>query len=344
VIARARTAKNASANAEAFSSRVAPAVVGQLETIEREGGDGVLRLTPKRTLHVSSLDKIFFPDSGITKGDLMRYYASVANALLPAIKDRPLILKRYPNGIKGSSFFQQNAGEHLPNGVRTASVKTESGTGAERIVGGDLLTLLYTVQIGTIAVHSWQSRIRTPRYADTTTIDLDPGDRVPFKAVVRLANVIKKELDELGLLAGVKTSGSSGIHIVIPLPARTSFEVAGGVAQAIAERVARRHPKIATVERSLRARPRGSIYIDAQQNSAGKSVVAAYSVREKAGATVSAPLDWTELRDTLRLDTFTVETMPARLGKVGDLWETAMSRRNSKRTLDRALRDASDGR
>jgi bifunctional non-homologous end joining protein LigD len=344
VIARARTTKNASANAEAFSSRGALAVVRQLDTIEREGGDGTLRLTPKRSLHVSSLDKLFFPDNGLTKGDVMRYYAAVANVLLPAINDRPLILKRYPNGIKGSSFFKQNAGEHLPTGVRTAAVETEAGTEAERIIGGDLLTLLYTVQIGAIAVHAWQSRIRTPRYPDTTTIDLDPGSRVPFKAVVDLAKIIKTELDELELLAGVKTSGSSGIHIVLPLPPRTSYEVAGHLAEAIAERVARRNPRLATIERSIGARPRGSIYVDAQQNSPGKSVVEAYSVRERTGATVSAPLEWTELRSSLRLDTFTLKTMPARLTRVGDLWEAAMLRRNSKRALDRALRDASDGR
>jgi len=324
-------------------ARSADTVVARLEEIQEDGGNGDLRLGAK-TLHVSSLGKVYFPKSGITKGDVMRYYATVAGAILPVMKNRPLVLKRYPDGIGGPSFFQQNAGEHLPSGVRTASVETESGADADRIIGGDLLTLLYTLQIGTIAVHAWQSRVRSSRYADSTTIDLDPGERVPFKSVVRLANVIKQELDELDLVAGVKTSGSSGIHIVIPLPPRTSFEVASAVAESIAARVARRNPKLATIERSLSARPRGSIYVDAQQNSAGKSVVAAYSVRERPGATVSAPLEWTELRDTLRLDTFTVKTMPARLSKVGDLWGAAMSRRNSKRALDRALRETSDGR
>jgi bifunctional non-homologous end joining protein LigD len=344
VIARARRTTNASAPAEAFSSRGASDVVRQLEEIERDGGDGTVRFGARRTLHVSSLDKPFFPDDAVTKGDVMRYYASVASALLPVIKDRPLILKRYPNGIRGPSFFQQNAGDHLPAGVRTATVETESGADAERLIGGDLQTLLYTVQIGTIAVHTWQSRIRTPRYADTSTIDLDPGERVPFKSVVELAKRIKAELDELDLVAGVKTSGSSGIHIVLPMPARTSFDFAAAVAQGLAERVTRRNPKLATVERSIKARPRGTIYVDAQQNSAGKSVVAAYSVRERTGATVSAPLEWSELRATLRLDTFTLKTMPARLRKVGDLWGAAMSRRNSKRALDRVLRNASDGR
>lgn len=344
MIARARSTKNASANAEAFSSRGAVDVIRQLETIEREGGDGTLRFPSKRTLHVSSLGKPFFPRDGITKGDVMRYYASVAAALLPAIKDRPLILKRYPDGILGPSFFQQNVGEHVPRGVRTGTIETEAGTEAERIIGGDLLTLLYMVQIGTIAVHAWQARVRTPAYADTATIDLDPGDRVPFRAVVDLAKAIKTELDALDLVAGVKTSGSSGIHIVLPMPPRTSFSIAANIAEAVAARVAARYPKLATVERSIRARPRGTIYVDAQQNSAGKSVVAAYSVREKNGATVSAPLEWTELRGTLRLDTFTLKTMPARLRKVGDLWGAAMSQRNTKRALDRVRRDASGGR
>jgi bifunctional non-homologous end joining protein LigD len=318
-------------------------VAQQLDTIERASGSGTVQFARHRSLHVSSLDKAFFP-SGITKGDLMRYYAFVADALLPITKDRPLILKRFPDGIGGPSFFQQNAGDHVPVGVRVAEVETDGGARGSRIIGGDLLTLLYTVQIGTIAVHTWQTRIQNLEYADTTTIDLDPGDDVPFREVVALASTIKAELDALELSAAVKTSGSSGLHIVLPLPARTSFETAARVAEAIAARVVDDDPKRATTERSIRARPRGTIYIDAQQNAAGKSVVAAYSVRERRGATVSAPLDWAELRGGLGLDRFRVETMPDRIREVGDLWGAAMERRNSKRALSRVLRDAPGGR
>jgi bifunctional non-homologous end joining protein LigD len=315
----------------------------QLDAIERAGGDGTVQFGRHRSLHVSSLDKAFFP-TGITKGDLMRYYAVVADVLLPITKDRPLILKRFPDGVGGPSFFQQNAGDHVPAGVRVADVETEGGARGSRIIGGDLLTLLYTVQIGTIAVHTWQTRIHNLKYADTTTIDLDPGDDVPFREVVALARVIKAELDALDLSAAVKTSGSSGLHIVLPLPSRTSFETAARVAEAIAARVVDDDPKRATIERSIRARPRGAIYIDAQQNAAGKSVVAAYSVRERRRAAVSAPLDWAELRGGLRLDRFRVETMPDRIRDVGDLWGAAMERRNSKRALDRVLHDAPGGR
>ena len=315
-------------------------VIRQLVEIESAGGDGLVEFGRGKSLHVSSLGKPFFPETGITKGDLMRYYALVASFLLPIIKDRPLILRRYPNGIAGSSFFQQNAGDNVPDGVRTARVKTGQGAPADRIIGGDLITLLYIVQIGTIAVHTWQSRIQSAGFADTTTIDLDPGEDVPFSAVVTLARDIKSDLDELDLNAGIKTSGSSGLHIVLPLPAKTTFDDAARIAQRIAERIAESRPGQATIERRLDKRPAGSIYVDAQQNSEGKSVVAAYSVREREKAPVSAPLDWSDLRSTLRIDSFTLKTMPERVQRVGDLWGVALKRRNSKRAIERVLRGA----
>jgi bifunctional non-homologous end joining protein LigD len=312
------------------------AIVRALQDIEAAGGDGTIDFGG-RSLHVSSLDKIFFPDDGLTKGDVMRYYAHVSPLLLPVIADRPMVLKRYPDGIAGSSFFQQNAGAHVPDGVRTAAVATAGGERAERIVGGDLLTLLYTVQIGTIAVHTWQARLDSHDFADSTTIDLDPGDDVPFSEVVAIAKRIKIILDKNELHAAIKTSGSSGLHIALPLPPKTAFEDAARIAETIAQRVVEENPDRATIERSIRARPAGSIYIDAQQNAEGKSVVAAYSVRERAGATVSAPLDWRELRPTLRIESFTIRSMPARLRKVGDLWGPAMKRRNTQRAIRSVL-------
>ena len=317
-------------------ARAMTSVVTQLDEIEADGGDGDLKLGGKR-LHVSSLGKLYFPASGITKGDLMRYYATVAPVLLPLIKDRPLVLKRYPDGIGGPSFFQQNAGAKTPAVARTASVAAAGGGRAMRFVGGDLATLLYAVQIGTIAVHPWQSRTRTHQYADTTTIDLDPGDDVPFSEVVALAKRIKVVLDKMGLSAAMKTSGSSGLHIVLPLPPKTAYPQAAQLAERIAERVVEADPERATIERTIRKRPKGSIYVDAMQNAEGKSVVAAYSVREREKATVSAPLDWRELRGSLRIDSFTIATIPLRLRKLGDLWGVAMKRRNTRRAVAAAL-------
>ncbi len=312
-------------------------VIKQLQQIEREGGEGELALGRGKALHVSSLDKPFFPKAGYTKGDVMRYYTLMSPMLLPIIKDRPLILKRYPNGIDGPFFFQQNAGKSTPPGVRTAMITAATGARTERLVGGDLSTLLYTVQIGTIAVHTWQARIKTRQYADTTTIDLDPGEDVPFREVITVAKYVKAELDKMMLVAALKTSGSSGLHIVLSLPPRTVFEEAALVAERVAERVVEAHPDRATIERSIKARPSHTTYVDAQQNAEGKSVVAAYSLRERPKATVSAPLEWNELRATVRLEQFTIETMPARVRKVGDLWSAALRNRNTRRAIDRVL-------
>ena len=313
------------------------ALIRQLEEIEATGGNGTLGFGRGKTLRVSSLDKVYFPELGTTKGELMRYYAAMAPAILPAIKDRPLVLKRYPEGIEGPSFFQQNAGDAVPEHVRTAPVTTESGQLVERIVGGDLLTLLYTVQIGTIAVHAWQARIGHLELADMSTIDLDPGEDVPFREVVALAVKIREQLAALKLQAGIKTSGSSGVHIVLPLPTGTTFGESAELATAISRRVAEANSKRATLERSIKNRPTGTIYVDAQQNAKGKSVVAAYSVRARAKATVSAPIAWTDLRAALRLEQFTVETMPIRFRRIGDIWSAAMKRRNSRRALEALL-------
>jgi bifunctional non-homologous end joining protein LigD len=314
----------------------ANSIVRQLDAIRSGGGDGALDFGRGRTLRVSSLDKVYFREAGITKGELMRYYAAIAPAILPVIRDRPLILKRYPSGVDGPSFFQQNAGD-VPEHVRTARVSTGSGGSAVRIIGGDLLTLLYTVQIGTIAVHTWQARLGHLEFADTSTIDLDPGEGVAFREVVALAARIGKVLREHKLEAGIKTSGSSGLHIVLPLPPRTSFAESSGIASLIARRIVESNPTRATLERTVKDRPSGTIYVDAQQNAEGKSVVAAYSVRARPKATVSAPIAWTELRAGLRLEQFTLETTPVRLRRTGEMWSVAMKRRNSRRALDALL-------
>jgi bifunctional non-homologous end joining protein LigD len=269
----------------------------------------------------------------------MRYYAHVAPILLPHVDRRPLILKRYPNGINGPSFFQQNAGT-TPPGVRVAEVETEAGERATRIIGGDLLTLLHTVQLGTIAVHPWQSRLPAIEYADYSTIDLDPGEGVPFENVIELAKRIREELDARELTAALKTSGSRGLHIVVPLPARTTYARSAAVAEKIAAIVAAKHRRLATLERSLRRRPKGTIYVDAKQNARGKSVASAYSVRERTGAPVSAPIRWDELERDLQIQDFTITTMRRRLDAVGDLWGEGLKRRNTTRAVDRVLSEA----
>ena len=309
--------------------RAAGNVVAQLERFEEEGGSGTIDLGRDTTLDVSSLGKVFFPKDGFTKGDLMRYYATVAPYILPAIADRPLVLKRFPNGIAGPSFYQQKAPDEAPAAVRVETIHNEENVEQHRVVGGDLATLLYTVQLGAVSVDPWHGRVGALEFADYTILDLDPGPRATFARVVDVARWVHEEMERLGLHGIAKTSGSTGIHIFIPLPPKTPEEAGLLVAQLIATRVAEAHPREATIERSVKARPPAAVYVDYLQNIRAKTVAGVYAVRAKPGATVSTPLRWEELTSSLDPRAFTIETVPARIERLGDLWGKAMSRRNS---------------
>ena len=304
-------------------------VVQQIESLRAGSGAGTLRLSSRSTLDVTSLGKVFFPETGQTKGDIMRYYARVAGTLLPLIQDRPLVLKRYPNGVNGPSFYQQNAPDEVPAGVRTGMITSDKGERQSRFIGGDLTTLLYTVQIGNISVDPWHSRVQSLDFADYMILDLDPGDDATFERVVDVARWVRDEIDALGLHGALKTSGSSGLHIYVPLPPKTTDETSRDLAEVIASRVAGAHPKEATVERSVKARARGTIYVDWLQNVKGKTVAGPYAVRARPRATVSTPLHWDELDESLDPLDFTIESVPERIAQEGDLWGPAMKRRNS---------------
>jgi bifunctional non-homologous end joining protein LigD len=317
-------------------------VESQLAAIERTDGDGELEFGRGISLHVSSLGKVDFPEAGVTKGALMRYYARVAPVLLPQLEGRPLVLKRYPEGVGGEMFFQQDAGPRVPAVVRVQALQTEEKGKRTRTIGGELATLLYTVQLGAIEVHPWLSRVNEIESADRCLIDLDPGDDVPFARVVALARDILRLVEQVGLTAAVKTSGSTGMHVVLPLPARTSYEVSAELARRIAEVAVLLCPEQATVERSIHGRPAGSIYVDAMQNARGKSAASAYSARARAAATVSAPIRATELTGRLRMSAFTTRTMPARIEQWGDIWGAALRARPTARVLARAMQKLED--
>ena len=306
-------------------------LIGSLQEIEDGPRSGKVEVEG-RSLAVTNLNKVFFPKKKLTKGDLMRYYATVAPFVLPVMKDRPLVLKRFPNGVTEQAFYQQNAGEP-PDGVRVGTVKTEGGSTNLRIVGGDLHTLLYTVQLGAVSVDPWHSRIQSLDFADYSIIDLDPGPRAAFGRVIQVARWVKEALDQLGLHAALKTSGSSGLHVCLPLPPKTPNEAATLVAQIIATRVAEAYPKVATIERAVKARGATTVYVDYLQNIIGKTVAGAYSARANPDAMVSTPLEWDELTDDLDPRDFTIETAPARFAEVGDIWAAAMKKPNSLKAL-----------
>ena len=328
-----KTARRTASTVRAREKIDKDTLLEQLTAIEQKGGNGSLDFGGGKTLKVSNLDKIFFPKEKYTKGDLMRYYTRIADFILPVAEDRPLVLKRFPNGINGESFYQQKASETTPPEVRVELIETDGGEKQRRIIGGDLLTLLYTIQLGAISVDPWHSRVQSLEYADYTIIDLDPGPRANFARVIQVARWAKEVIDGFGLNAAIKTSGSTGLHIYLPLPPRTPNDAATIVAQMIATKVSGAHPKEATVERSVKTRGAATVYVDYLQNIQGKTVAAAYSVRAKPGAMVSTPLKWNELTDDLDLRAFHLGNAAERFEKVGDLWGEAMKKKNSLRAL-----------
>ena len=302
-------------------------VVDQLRALEDARKDGTIQLPDGARLGVTNLHKIFWPNQKLTKGDLLRYYATVAPLILPVVEDRPLVMKRFPNGITGAAFYQQRKRlEQPPAGVRVETIADEidpiSEPDARRFIGGSLITLLYMTQIAAISQDPWFSRVQSPLDADYVAIDLDPGEGATFKTILDVARLVHDELDALKVTGVPKTSGSGGLHIYIPLAPGTSYESGMLFCQIVATVIASRHPKIATVERTVRARRKGTVYVDYLQNILGKTLATAYSARASEFAGVSTPLTWKEVFDGVDPRDFTIVTAPPRFKKVGDLWKT----------------------
>jgi bifunctional non-homologous end joining protein LigD len=291
-------------------------LVDQLDALEKARHDGVLKLPDGEQLAVTNLHKVFWPKEKLTKGDLFRYYARVAPALLPAIADRPLVMKRFPNGVDAAPFYQHRAPE-VPSGVRREVVSVVAKR--PQIIGGSLKTVMYTTQLASISQDPWFSRVEHPEFADFAALDLDPSEGVTFARVLDVARWIRDELDALGAMGVAKTSGADGLHVYIPLPAQTPYEAGLLYCQIVATLVEHKHPKVATTERSVRARGK-RVYIDCLQNILGKTLASAYSARASDYAGVSTPVAWKEIEKGFDRREFTIKTVPARLAEVGDLW------------------------
>ena len=292
-------------------------VLDQLEEIERGPNAGVLRLPDGHTLEVTNLRKVFWPKLKITKGELMRYYVRVAPYILPVVDGRPLIMKRFPNGIDAEPFYQHKAPDNVPTGVHTQKIAGDSVV--SRPIGGNLMTLLYMTQLASISQDPWFSRAASPHDADQCAIDLDPMPGVKFGAVLDVARWVRDALVKLKVTGYPKTSGASGLHIFIPLREGTPYEAGQIFCQIVATVVAEQHPKVATITRTVRARGQ-KVYVDYLQNIEGKSLACAYSARASAFAGASTPLTWKEIDEGVDPRDFTIRTLPDRLAAVGDLW------------------------
>lgn len=296
----------------------ANALTAQLNDLEERRRDGRLLLPDDETLDVTNLQKLFWPGPKYTKGDLLRYYARMAPLLLPVVADRPLVMKRLPNGVEGQSFYQHRAPDVYPKGVRVEAVPdTDVPT---MFVGGDLKTLLYMTQLAAISQDPWFSKRPALDEADVVAIDLDPQPGATFRQIQDVALWVHDELERLDVPSFPKTSGSEGLHIFIPLPPHTSYDTGVIFCQIVATLVASKHPKVATVERMVKRRKDKTIYVDYLQNIPGKTLACAYSARASGFAGVSTPLSWEEVDDSISPQDFTIKSIEARVQQKGDLW------------------------
>src|ERR671937_868111 len=284
----------------------------------------------RRLLKLSNLDKPFWPDEGITKGDLLDYYRRVAPVLVPHLRDRPFTMRRYPDGAFGDAFFQKDAPSHMPEWIpRVPVVVTTRDRPRQRRriqapLVNDELALLWMVNMGCIDMNTWYSRIDKLDRPDWVLFDLDPSPDVGFKEVIEVARLIKQTLDALGLESFPKTSGAEGFHVLVPIERRATYDDTRQFCEIVAGALARSHRGLVTTEWS-KSKRRG-VLIDANQNGEGKTIASAYSVRPVAGATESTPLRWDEVNEKLNPSIYTMEVVLARVERFGDLFEGVLTR------------------
>jgi bifunctional non-homologous end joining protein LigD len=280
-----------------------------------------IKNTGSKKVAFSHLDKVFWPDEGYTKGDVINYYNAVYPNIIKYMKDRPESLLRMPNGINDKGFFQKDAGLGAPGWVKHVPLYSGSaGKDINYIICDDKPTLLYLANLGCIEMNPWNSRLKNLDKPDYLVLDLDPSEKNTFGQVIDTARVIKEILDKAGAVSFPKTTGATGIHVYVPLGAKYTYEQAKDFAHMIAMMAQEQLPDFTTLERSLSKRGKGNLYIDFLQNRKGQTLACAYSLRPKPGATVSTPLEWNELKNGLLPSDFTIKNIMSRIEKKGDFF------------------------
>ena len=273
------------------------------------------------------LDKLYWPDEGMTKGDLIRYYETIALFILPYLKNRPLSLRRNPNGIKDEGFYHKDAGDIAPPWMKTADIYAEStGKIVHYLVCNNVRSLLFIANLGCIEMNPWNSTTAKLDNPDYLILDIDPSEKNSFDQVIEVALVIKEILDKLSITGYCKTSGASGMHVYIPCGRKYKYDTIRDFARIIATMVYEQIPSFTTLERSLAKRKKDQIYVDYLQNSRGQTLASAYSARPKPGATVSTPLEWKEVKRGLHPSQFTIKNIKKRVDKKGDLFKGVLGK------------------
>jgi bifunctional non-homologous end joining protein LigD len=278
-----------------------------------------------RTVRLSNLPKPFWPDLGITKRDLLQYYADVAPALLPHLRDRAMVMKRYPNGAQGDFFFMKRAPAPRPEWIELCSIEHESGNVIDFPMIQDLPALLWVVNLGCIDLNQWYARCDDVDRPDYAHFDLDPVKGGSFDQVVETALVVRDALAGLGMPCYAKTTGSRGIHVYVPIVRGPTQKQVWSFAKSVATSLASLRPRLITAEYRIEKRPPDRVLVDYNQNAWGRTLASIYSVRPHPKAAVSTPVTWKEIERGVRIEDFRLDNVPARVGKLGDLWSPLLA-------------------
>lgn len=289
-----------------------------------------------KTVKLTNLDKVFWPERDITKRDLLQYYADVSSVLLPHLRDRAMVMKRYPNGARGKCFFMKRAPSPRPEWIETCAIEHDSGSIIDFPMVQDLASLLWVVNLGCIDLNQWYARCDDTDRPDYLHFDLDPVRGATFPKVLDAAIVVRDALEALGMKPLVKTTGSSGVHLYVPIVRGPRQKEVWTFAKALAQQLASVHPKLLTAEYIIAKRPHGRVLVDYNQNAWGRTLASIYSPRPKKNAPVSTPVTWDEIEAGLSIEDFRIDNVPARIAELGDLWKPLLAARGRFR-LDKLL-------
>jgi bifunctional non-homologous end joining protein LigD len=278
-------------------------------------------------VHLTNLQKVFWPNLGLTKRDLLQYYLDVSRWLLPHLQDRAMVMKRYPNGISGGFFFMKRAPKPRPRSVPLCPIEHASGNVIDFPVIQNLASLLWIVNLGCIDLNPWYARCDDVWKPDYLHFDLDPVEDTPFEKVSETALLVRDALASLRIKSYAKTTGSRGVHVYVPIVRGPLQKQVWTFAKAFSRELAARHPKIVTAEYRVAKRPAGHVLVDYNQNAWNRTLASVYSVRPKPAATVSTPVTWDEVERGICMEDFTIKNVPKRLAKIGDLWKPLLSER-----------------